>query len=201
MTRAEAGRLGYLKSKAYHEEQFRKRTAAYNLNPVRCPQCSEALAYESRRNRFCSQHCSAIYNNLGRSIHGRYKVTEAKPCRGCGKDFFSKNRYCGTCIGNGAHLEARRVKDVTEAKTDRYRRKCLILTHGHTCMECKNSLWNGVLIPLELDHKDGNSLNNSPSNLRVLCPNCHALTPTYKGKNKGNGRFERLQRFKEGKSF
>ena len=34
----------------------------------------------------------------------------------------------------------------------------------------------------------GNFENNSETNLTLLCPNCHSLTPTYKGANKGNGR-------------
>lgn len=53
-----------------------------------------------------------------------------------------------------------------------------------TCSCCGNSEWLGGPIPLELDHIDGNSANNSLTNLRLLCPNCHALTPTYRGKNK-----------------
>jgi hypothetical protein len=45
--------------------------------------------------------------------------------------------------------------------------------------------WEGGPIPLELDHVDGDRRNNDPSNLRLLCPNCHALTPTYRGRNIG----------------
>ena len=44
--------------------------------------------------------------------------------------------------------------------------------------------WQGGLISLELDHKDGNNKNNKLSNLHYLCPNCHALTETYRGRNK-----------------
>lgn len=51
------------------------------------------------------------------------------------------------------------------------------------CSTCNNSTWLDQPIPLELDHKDDNNLNNSLDNLRLLCPNCHALTPTYRGKN------------------
>ena len=52
------------------------------------------------------------------------------------------------------------------------------------CSHCTNTTWLGAPIPLELDHKDGDSQNNCITNLRLLCPNCHALTPTYRGKNK-----------------
>ena len=41
---------------------------------------------------------------------------------------------------------------------------------------------------LEVEHIDGNGTNHSPSNVTVICPNCHALTPTYRGRNKGHGR-------------
>lgn len=55
------------------------------------------------------------------------------------------------------------------------------------CSSCNLTEWVGRPIPLELDHIDGNSRNNLLTNLRLLCPNCHALTPTYRGKNKGKG--------------
>ena len=51
------------------------------------------------------------------------------------------------------------------------------------CERCKLKEWQGVRIPLELHHKDGNKKNNNLSNLEILCPNCHALTDTYRGKN------------------
>ena len=55
-----------------------------------------------------------------------------------------------------------------------------------TCSSCNLSNWLTGSIPLELDHIDGDNSNNELSNLRLLCPNCHALTSTYRGKNKKN---------------
>jgi hypothetical protein len=52
------------------------------------------------------------------------------------------------------------------------------------CVSCNLFKWLDEPIPLELDHIDGNNSNNELSNLRLLCPNCHAKTPTYRGKNK-----------------
>ena len=53
----------------------------------------------------------------------------------------------------------------------------------HICSSCNLSEWLSKPIPLELDHIDGDNTNNELSNLRLLCPNCHAFTPTYRGKN------------------
>ncbi|QFR57676.1 H-N-H homing endonuclease [Serratia phage Slocum] len=54
------------------------------------------------------------------------------------------------------------------------------------CEHCGLTEWMGVPIPLELDHINGDHYDNELSNLRILCPNCHALTPTHSGRNKGN---------------
>ena len=48
------------------------------------------------------------------------------------------------------------------------------------------------LVPLVADHVDGNWRNNREANLRLLCPNCDALTSTYAGLNRGNGRKNRV---------
>jgi hypothetical protein len=52
------------------------------------------------------------------------------------------------------------------------------------CRNCKNSHWMGELITLELEHIDGDSSNNKRENVELLCPNCHSLTPTWRGRNK-----------------
>lgn len=46
-------------------------------------------------------------------------------------------------------------------------------------------LWLGQPLPLEVDHLDGDWRNNRIGNLRLLCPNCHSTTDTYRGRAKG----------------
>ena len=53
------------------------------------------------------------------------------------------------------------------------------------CESCERDSWNGQPIPLELNHVNGRRDDNRLENLRVLCPNCHAQTATYRGRNIG----------------
>jgi len=58
----------------------------------------------------------------------------------------------------------------------------LIRKRGHKCENCHLEEWQKQDIPLELDHVDGDRTNNLENNLKLLCCNCHALTPTWRGR-------------------
>ena len=74
-----------------------------------------------------------------------------------------------------------------------YIHRYLFEKYNNKCAICGWGLINKFSgkIPLEIEHIDGNYLNNSEYNLILLCPNCHSLTCTYKGANRGNGRKDR----------
>ena len=53
------------------------------------------------------------------------------------------------------------------------------------CEICGITYWQGVHLPLELHHKDGNHYNNNLDNLQILCPNCHSIQEGNAGANVG----------------
>ena len=68
----------------------------------------------------------------------------------------------------------------------REKRRRILAEQKEVCLWCSLSEWRGFPITLELDHVDGNNKNDARDNLRILCPNCHSQTPTYKNKRRGD---------------
>ena len=94
-------------------------------------------------------------------------------------------------------------RGINAKNISRHLLRFLIEKYGEECSQCgwnqKSSHTNRV--PLEIDHIDGNSDNNFENNLRLLCPNCHALTPSFRNLNKGKGRSWRNKYSKEKPTF
>lgn len=172
----------------------------YEQSPKRRLTCGQVIPYEKRWNKFCSRSCSAKTNNLG-VAHNPRKHPEA--CAYCGKEKrFRQNKYCDECIAT--HIYNR--PPLEELKSDVGRRRYLLRTRENRCVVCGLDKWMGKPIPLDIDHIDGNPDHNTEENLRLICPNCHAQTETYKGRGTKMGRFSkrktmRRTRYAEGKSY
>jgi hypothetical protein len=143
--------------------------------------------------KFCGHSCSATYNN---SIRGKKTL----PCLSCGTPLSggTHRKYCNhECQHSHQYetfitewKEGLRDGNIAVDQLSRNIRKYIFEKYDSKCCECGWSETNQHTgtIPLEVEHIDGNHRNNKESNLKLLCPNCHSLTESYRGANKGKGR-------------
>lgn len=182
MNRSEAGRLGGIAAKKTQQVLMQQRRELYTLSPKHCVHCGVEIPYEKRRtHNFCNHSCSAAHGNVGVDRHAKRHIRNHL-CP-CGLRVSRNNKYCDSCIAIG--LDRRKAQTLEECHTDQARKRYLMRVNPHQCQICVETTWLGQPIPLEMDHIDGNPDNNSDVNLRLICPNCHALTPTWKNRPKG----------------
>ena len=201
MTRSEAGRLGQKKAAATNRKRYRKLREDYEDCPTLCETCRKPLTYEKRWNKFCGQSCSARKNNTGVRRHGK----ETGNCLHCGLKLSRSSRvYCSNRCQRDYEwkLVVDRIEETGEMPpSNRKIRKYLVEKFGVRCWVCGATKWRGKPVPLEVDHINGLSDDNRTENVRMVCGNCGMQLPTYKGRNVGNGRWKRRQRYAEGKSY
>jgi len=84
------------------------------------------------------------------------------------------------------------LKEILVANSDyqSYKLKARLVREGLRKARCEKCGWAEKSpdgrIPLELDHINGDSRDNQLENLRILCPNCHSLESTHRGRNRRN---------------
>ena len=160
---------------------------------VDCLNCGiEVIGNIKENKKFCIHNCSATYNNKKRKVENK--------CLECDLEITIRNKFCSNKCHKLNEMNKMVLSGTAKSIT---MKKYLINSNGNKCMECGWCEVNPTSgkVPIELEHIDGNSENNNLDNLKLLCPNCHSLTSTYKGLNKGNGRHKRRERYKEGKSY
>jgi hypothetical protein len=193
MSHSEAGRLGAEATRKKFAAERIKKIQQYDLKPKLCRQCTGPIAYDKRwYNVFCSHHCRAIFYGSEKSK----RLTKQWHCKSCHKEHhsvpFKTKKFCNMRCYNDNKLSKYITKFNKGMLSERNTiKRCLTKLFGYKCFTCGLDRWQGHKLSLELDHVDGNANNNMPSNLRLVCPNCHSITPTWKGRNRGSGRASR----------
>lgn len=145
--------------------------------------------------RFCSSICARGFSTKNKREEINQRVSEKLKGRqsasgGCPfKKGFDKRRKIFTIEDRkkaknkkSENLQRKinfgKFEDFSEA----IKRRIILEEQNNSCLWCGISDWNGKPISFELDHINGNNKDNSKLNLRILCPNCHSQTPTFRRK-------------------
>jgi hypothetical protein len=132
-------------------------------------------------------------------------------CKGCGLPLWRRHQqqYCSNACQRGLERQRNIARwlatgDAVTAGSHRehYIRHHLLKEQAWGCAICScPEEWNDQPLVFVLDHIDGDSTNNRRDNLQLVCPNCDSQLPTFKARNRGNGRAWRRQRYAEGTSY
>jgi hypothetical protein len=196
MDKCQAGRRGYEKTRdALDEFRHREHLRAveeWETTDKRCPHCEKPIPFEKRRNTFCSRSC--------RTAHTNAKRPKKNICEVCGQPTADKRQRC---CSRACFEEVRYAENIQRwlngeipggdwRGVSNYVRRWLIEQRGEQCWKCGWSETNPHTgkIPLQVHHK-GDPTIHHPKTLELLCPNCHSLTESFGGANRGNGRKER----------
>ena len=194
MSMSEAGRIGYLRQVelgiSRTQLEHKRALNVYIANPKACLFCKNQLPYEKRTQLYCTRACYGFSKLL---------APENRRTRICACGTPSESGRCLDCYN-----ETRRNDQPGPKAHAQTVRRFLLNTRNHQCEICKCKTWLNKPIALEADHINGKSDDNREENLRLICPNCHAQTETYKAKNKGKGssrQTKRMKRYYAGQTF
>lgn len=157
-------------------------TPIYN-SKMKCLNCNN----QTNNPKFCSSSCAASKNNT--LFPKKSKSINFITCVFCKTDVVSRSRskkkkqiYCNRSCRDKHEFECVTLPRFFEGLINfsGTLKSILIKLNGEVCAECnQSSIFRGKRLVLQLDHIDGDNKNNLPSNLRLLCPNCHSQTETY----------------------
>lgn len=152
----------------------------------KCSYCGKDAEFQLKNSKYCcSKSANQCPTNRLKNSNGlkhNYKLTNKKS----NYLFTDNDRIKSNQKQIKAAKENSFGKDVKRLTENA--RKYLLEERGYKCEICRIVEWQGKNIIFEIDHIDGDNRNNEKNNLRILCPNCHSQTDTWRGRNTNNGK-------------
>jgi hypothetical protein len=168
-------------SKLNNKKSHDLAVARYMAHPSICRECAGVIPVvkrvaDAKKKSFCDRSCSATFYNRKRIKPKVLKISRSKLYI----DSWLRGEISGNTRSGGGAVSSIIKRWLRERS-------------GNKCEKCG---WSEVnrktgIVPIQTNHKDGNSNNSRPENLEIICPNCHSLTDNYGALNKGNGRTAR----------
>lgn len=151
---------------------------------------------------FSCDQCDAVFSTSRqlaghKSIHkpgGRYSVSRKQAqkeaiCQNCHTSFWflpcqSIGKFCSNrCFHEDRKKTLFKPRFDAGGAIDVATLKFYVTERdGYKCAECGIVDWQNKPLSMDIDHIDGDSTNNNPENLRILCPNCHRQTDSWGNK-------------------
>lgn len=150
-------------------------------------QCPKCYLEHNLNGKFCSRKCA---NSRVFSAEAKQKKSKAqkKYLESLPKNVFEERK---SVLFKPEVLKKKRQVLIDKSNSRNWdeigwdsKRIRVIKEQENKCNECGVSEWRGEPLSLEVDHKNGNNKDNTRENLEALCPNCHSLTKTWRGRNK-----------------
>ena len=147
-----------------------------------CPKCGTPHLKDGT---FCSRKCanSRTWSSATRRKRSASLKKAWKKGIFDGVDFNVK--ASSEAVSRTAQTKKRMIMETVpfEQLPPTYRKEKLYELYGKKCSRCDLSEWQGEPLVLEMDHINGVRTDNRLDNCRLLCPNCHSMTPTWRARN------------------
>jgi hypothetical protein len=152
--------------------------------------------------KFCSSRCAALVNVRARP------AADLGKCLQCTAPLKRRRRpYCSLACHQDGLAERRIRRWLATGLPGQHTltgavREWIMMEQDGFCAICGLApTWNGATLVFVLDHIDGDGGNHVRDNVRMICPNCDSQLPTFKARNRGNGRHYRRERYRAGLSY
>jgi Zn finger protein HypA/HybF involved in hydrogenase expression len=149
--------------------------------------CGQEGKYILKNNKAC---CSAHYNTCTATRKRNSDGLKIAYANGKKKNTFTDAHIQTSVINKQNTVTEDIINGGSVYRSNHYLKKIIKERNllEWSCSECKIEKWNNKEIILELDHINGDAANNNLENLRLLCPNCHSQTGTFRGRSINTGK-------------